>query len=98
MKHLKYLLVLAVAFCAVTSVSHAQGTARLVGGGSSALFNELGSASQQIPGITCIWTSGKTANIVARDPRNGAAFDEQGNFWVAWGPGGGTCAAPSGSF
>src|SRR5262249_11022165 len=30
--------------------------------------------------------------------RFGASFDEQGMIWVAWGPGGGTCAAPSGSF
>ena len=98
MKLLKYLLALVVVFFAITSNSNAQGTARLVGGGSSALFNELGSASQAIPGISCIWTSGKTANIVARDPRNGSGFDEQGNFWVAWGPGTGSCATPAGTF
>jgi hypothetical protein len=98
MKLLKYLLVLVVAFCAITSVSHAQGTARLVGGGSSALFNELGSASQAISGVSCIWTSGKTPNIVARDSRFGSTYDEQGNFWVAWGPGTGSCATPAGSF
>jgi len=98
MKHLKYLIAFVIAFSAVTSASRAQGIPRLVGGGSSALFNELGSASQQIPGISCVWTSGKTSNIVARDPRNGSTFDEQGNFWVAWGPGAGTCAAPAGTF
>jgi hypothetical protein len=98
MKLLKYLFALVIAFCAITSVSHAQATARLVGGGSSALFNELGSASQAIAGISCIWTSGKTSNIVARDSRFGSSFDEQGNFWVAWGPGTGSCAAPAGSF
>lgn len=106
MKHLKYVLALGVAFCAITSVSEAQTvTPQLVGGGSSALFNELGSASQKITGtvaqtVSCIWTSGKTSNIVARDPRNGSAFDEKGNIWVAWSPGdggGATCASPAGN-
>src|SRR5215813_6826242 len=98
MKLLKYTVALVFALCTITSVSRAQANTRLVGGGSSALFNELGSASQAIPGISCIWTSGKTANVVARDSRFGASFDEQGMIWVAWGPGGGTCAAASGSF
>lgn len=106
MKFLKYLIGLVVAFCAITNVSNAQTvTARLVGGGSSALFNELGSASQAITGtpaqtVTCIWTKSKNANAVARDPRNGSTFDEQGMLWVAWSKGdgaGATCAVPVGN-
>jgi hypothetical protein len=100
MKFVKYLLVLAIAFCAIASVSNAQvtGTLSFLGGGSSALFNELGSASQQIPGISCMWTSGKTANVEAQDARFSPVINEQGNIWVAWGPGTGTCAAPAGSY
>lgn len=100
------LLAIAVVFCGITSVSKAQTvTPRLVGGGSSALFNELGTASQSIVGtaaqrVTCIWTKGKNANAVARDPRNGSSFDEQGMIWVAWSMGDGstpTCASPTGN-
>jgi hypothetical protein len=93
MKFIKCVVVVALALCATASVSNAQ-TVRFLGGGSSAMFNELGQASASIPGVSCIWTSGKTSNIVARDIRFSPNIDEQGNFFVAWGPGTGTCAAP----
>ena len=100
MKFIKCVVVVALALCATASVANAQvtGTIRFLGGGSSALFNELGSASQHIAGISCVWTSGKTANIVARDARFTPNIDEQGNIWVAWGPGSGSCTAPAGSY
>jgi hypothetical protein len=103
---LSRLLAIAVVFCGITSVSKAQTvTPRLVGGGSSALFNELGSGSQHITGtaaqtITCIWTQAKNANAVARDPRNGSTYDEQGQIWVAWSQGdgsGASCGTPAGN-
>ena len=100
------LLAIAVMLCGITTVSKAATvTARLVGGGSSALFNELGSGSQHITGtaaqtITCIWTKAKNANAVARDPRNGSTYDEKGMIFVAWSPGdgtGATCGTPVGN-
>jgi hypothetical protein len=100
MKLIKYVLVVALALCATASVSNAQvtGNLKFLGGGSSALFNELGAASLQISGISCIWTSGKSANILARDARFSPTIDDQGNIFIAWGPGTGTCSAPAGSY
>jgi ABC-type phosphate transport system substrate-binding protein len=98
MKLIKYVFLIALVICATGSVSNAQGVRKFHGGGSSAVFNELGSASQAIPGVTCIWTRGGDANILARDARFTPNIDEQGTIFVAWGPGGGTCAAPTGSF
>jgi ABC-type phosphate transport system substrate-binding protein len=97
MKFMKYVLVIALAVCAMPSNSKAQ-TLQFLGGGSSALFLELGQASQAIPGVSCIWSFGKNANIVARDNRFSPVIDEQGNIWIAWGKGTGTCAAPTGSY
>ncbi len=98
MKFIKYVVAVALVLCATASVSNAQatGTVAFLGGGSSALFNELGEASLQISGVSCIWTSGKTASIAATDSR--FSINEQGNIWVAWGPGSGSCSAPAGSY
>ncbi len=101
MKFVKQVLLLAVALCAIPSLSQAQ-TVQAVGGGSSAIFLELGqgAASGTGAGLTntpCSWTAGKSANIVARDTRTSPSTDEQGNFWVTWSAGTGTCAAPAGS-
>src|SRR5580704_6719249 len=102
MKFVKHLLVLAIALCAIPSMANAQ-TVAAVGGGSSALFLELGqgAASGTGTGATntpCVWTSGKSANVVARDNRTSPVTDEQGNFWVTWSTGSsGTCAAPAGA-
>jgi hypothetical protein len=100
MKFMKYLLAtaLAFAFCATASVSHAQ-TAVYTASGSSALWIELGQAATALPDTGCYWTAGKSANITAFDDRAGVATGEQGNIWIAWGPGpGGTCAAPVAPF
>jgi len=105
MKLMKYVFVLALAFCAITSVSNAQA---FIGGGSSALALELGQAAivsvgnAHITGTTphwCVYThkqstlnSGSTVN--AADNR-APATTEKGDFWIVWGPGtGGSCANP----
>ncbi len=103
MKFVERLMVLAVALCVIPSMSKAQ-TVQAAGGGSSALFLELGqgAASGAATGTPCTWTSGKTANIVARDtrpvPGGGSNVDEQGNIWVTWSAGStGSCGTPSGT-
>ena len=103
MKFVKQLVVLAIALCAIPSISKAQVV--MVGGGSSAIFLELGQGAASATGTgntntPCVWTSGKTANLVARDNRTtavtGSPTDEQGNFWVTWSKGAGTdCAHPA---
>lgn len=97
MKAIKYLAILAIALFAFAGKSEAQNV-QLVGGGSSALFQEIGAGMLSIPGISCIWTQGKTANITATDNRFTPAINEQGNIVVTWGPGSGSCAAPAGSY
>jgi ABC-type phosphate transport system substrate-binding protein len=105
MKFAKYLLTLAFALCAFTSMTKAQ-TVYSAGGGSSALFQELGAATQSISGVSCLWTFAKTASgastyIAWADERStipSSATDENGNIFIAWGPGTGTCAAPAGSY
>jgi hypothetical protein len=104
MKFMKYLFTLVFAFCAFTSITKAQASVAFLGGGSSALFQELGSASQAVPGISCLWTYSKTGTpgstpyIAANDGRTGINLDENGQIFIAWGPGSGTCAAPAGSY
>jgi hypothetical protein len=99
MKFMKYLCTLVFAFCAFTSISKAQSVAFL-GGGSSALFQEIGSATQSVPGVTCLWSFGSTTTpggtpyFAFRDTRSGIGLDENGKIAIAWSPGGGTCAAP----
>jgi hypothetical protein len=102
MKLMKYVFVLAIAFCTITSVSHAQA---FIGGGSSALALELGQAAAVSVGTAhanavCIYAhkssnlnAGSTVN--AQDNRLGpAATTESGDFWIVWGPTGGSCATP----
>jgi hypothetical protein len=104
MKFAKYVLTLVFAFCAFTSITKAQANVAFLGGGSSALFQELGAASQQVPGISCLWSFGTVTNpsgspyIAANDGRTGVNLDENGKIFIAWGPGTGTCAAPAGAF
>jgi hypothetical protein len=101
MKYMKYLLVLAVAMFATVSHANAQATIQILGGGSSALFLELGQAAVNVAGGTgtaCTWTLGKNSNILARDNRTSTPTDEQGNIWIVWTAGSGTCAAPSGAY
>lgn len=80
---------IAVALSALTVSAHAQ-TAVFVGGGSSALFLELGDAagtpttsSPAGLGATCVWSqkSGKTTSLTVSD---GAI--ESGQSWIAWTP------------
>ena len=100
MKFVKYLFALAIALCVTANISHAQqiGNPVFVGGGSSALFLELGQAAATAAATStpCVWTQKSVATVLARDTRVGTpGTDEQGNIWVTWGTGtGGTCAAP----
>jgi len=103
MKLMKYVLALAIACLAITSVSSAQG---FIGGGSSALALELGQAAvievgnaHKVGGVPqyCIYTKSSfdAGSIVnAQDNRLGpAATTESGAIWIVWGP---TGAAPAG--
>jgi len=81
---------IAVALSALTVGAHAQ-TAVFVGGGSSALFLELGDAagtsttsSPAGVGAVCVWSqkSGKATSLTVSD---GAI--ESGQSWIAWTPG-----------
>jgi hypothetical protein len=100
MKFMKHMLVLAIALCATASVSRAQATIQFLGGGSSALFLELGQAAQSSASTStpCVWTQKSAASVLARDDRTSPTTDEQGNIWITWGHGTGTCAAPAGAF
>src|SRR5271169_3862818 len=102
MRFVKQVMLIAVALCAIPSLSQAQ-TVQAVGGGSSAIFLEMGqgAASGSGVGLTntpCTWTAGKSTSIVARDTRTSPATDEQGNIWITWSAGStGTCAVPAGT-
>src|SRR5215469_4914636 len=111
MKFAKYLLTLAFALCAFTSITKAQAQIMFLGTGSSALFNELGNAVGPSAGfsdangaVNCFWSFGTTTvpsgtpYIAANDGRAGVNLDENGNIFIAWGPGTGTCAAPTGTY
>ena len=100
MKFLKYLCTLVFAFCAFTSISKAQ-SVQFLGGGSSALFQELGAGSVHITGgaggnVTCLWSFGSTSNpsgtpyIAFRDNRTGVVLDENGKIFIAWSTGTGS--------
>lgn len=80
-----------------------------LGGGSSAMFLELGQAAQSsaVTATPCVWTHASetlpSGQMVARDDRPNAfppnlPIDDDGDIWIAWGPGTGTCAAPTGNF
>lgn len=101
MKYMKYLLVLALAMFAIVSQANAQASIQILGGGSSALFLELGQAAVKEAGgtnVACTWTQGKSGSILARDARTSTPTDEQGNIWIVWTPGSGTCLSPAGSY
>jgi len=107
MKAMKYVFALAIAFCAIPSVSNAQA---FIGGGSSALALELGQAAivsvgnAHVTGGTPHWCvyAHKSSNLSAgsvvnaQDNRLGpAATTESGDFYIVWGPGtGGACSQP----
>lgn len=101
MRVMKYLAVLAVAHFAFASVSHAQNL-QFLGGGSSALFLELGqSAATFIGANACIWTANiSDGNIAAKDVRPATADVQTGKVWVVWDRGttGTDCQHPSADF
>jgi hypothetical protein len=99
MKFMKYLLVLTLAVFAMAGVSNAQ-TVAFLATGSSALFLELGQAalSYSATGTPCGWSASSNADIVVQDQRTSPSTNEQGNVWIAWGAGSGSCAAPAGSY
>jgi hypothetical protein len=103
------------AYNGVTSVACSFGVKSLnanlmfLGGGSSAMFMELGQAAQSSPltSTPCVWTYSvqtaiQTQLALAQDNRPTLVGDlpisDYGNIWVTWGPGTGTCAAPAGNF
>lgn len=101
MKYMKYLLVLTLALFATVSHANAQATVQFLGGGSTAIWVELGQAAvteQGGTGVACTWTQGKSASILARDARTSTPTDDQGQIWVVWSKGTGTCAAPAGAY
>jgi len=96
---MKYFGVLAVALFAFASVSHAQ-SVDFLGGGSSALFLELGQAAvTEFPATdVCIWTSNALASndVAARDTRPATADVQNGKVWVVWNKNGGAnCGNPT---
>jgi hypothetical protein len=102
MYFVKYLLSLIVILITFGSVANAQQpVVQFLGGGSSAMFLELGQAAQSSAATStpCVWTQSKNSTILAEDDRFAPnVYDEQGNIWVTWSPGStGTCAAPSGT-
>ena len=102
MKVMKYLAVLAIALFAFASSSNAQ-TVQFLGGGSSALFLELGQAAVNLEGgvNACVWTAGALAtnDVSAKDTRPTVADIQNGKVWVVWDKGTGVdCLHPAGNF
>jgi hypothetical protein len=102
MKVMKYIAVLAIALFAFASASNAQNVAFL-GGGSSALFLELGQAAVNLEGgaNACVWTSNALADndIAATDLRPTVHDVQNGKVWVVWDKGtGADCGHPAGAF
>ena len=98
MRLARYFVVFALALCAFAGVSNAQ-SVQFLGGGSSALFLELGQAAVNLnggTGVACTWTQGSSSSILARDNRTSTPTDEKGNIWVVWSKGSGTCTSPAG--
>jgi len=102
MRLVKYLVVLACALCAFAGASNAQ-TIQFLGGGSSALFLELGQAAVNLnggTGVACTWSSGALSDndIAAKDNRTSTPTLENGKIWIVWTKGStGTCAVPAGT-
>jgi hypothetical protein len=103
MKVMKYVAVLAVALLALASASNAQNL-QFLGGGSSALFLELGQAAviaEGGAGVACVWSSNALAtnDVAATDSRPTTADVQNGKVWVVWDKGtGADCQHPAGSF
>jgi hypothetical protein len=98
MKFTRCVLVLAAAILAFAGVSNAQ-TISYLATGASALFLELGQAATTLGDTGCAWSQSSTPSVVVLDKRTkGGSTSEQGNVWIAWGPGSGSCASPSGSY
>ena len=99
MRIARYVFVLAIVFCASVSQANAQASIQFLGGGSSAAAVELGQAMVTAAGAgACVWTQGKSSSILARDNRTSTPTDEQGNIYVVWTPGSGSCTSPAGAF
>jgi hypothetical protein len=102
MRVMKYLAVLAVALFAFAGVSNAQNL-QFLGGGSSALFLELGQAAatyvSSYTSTTCIWSANLTdGNIGANDIRTTPPDNQIGKVWVVWDTGttpSGNCGSPN---
>ena len=80
-----------------------------LGGGSSAMFRELGQAAQSsaLTGTPCVWTysintASQTQQALVQDNRpallGSLPISDVGDIWVTWNPGTGTCTAPAGNF
>jgi hypothetical protein len=99
-------LALLVAFFAISNVSKAQ-TVAFEGGGSSALFVEVGQAAAAyensiLANSACVWSSNTVtsgSDISAVDNRPSVyslpADIQLGKIWVVWSTGGGSCASPT---
>ena len=99
MKYMKYLLLLALAMSATVEHANAQATIKILGGGSSALFLELGQAAFNGAGAgACLWTNNGDPTIFAQDARPATAKTDGGKIWIVWTPGGGSCDVPSGPY
>jgi len=91
-------------FIGYTPAGPGSASVAFLGGGTSSLFQELGQAAVNLSrgpqgsDVACVWTQGAVSNIVARDNRTTPPTDEQGNIFVVWNPGTGSCAAPAGNF
>lgn len=98
MKLTKVILSAIVVVLGLANLASAQ-TVAFVGIGSSALFLEMGQAAALAPsiGAPCTWTKG-SGTVSALDTRAGVGLTENGQAWVAWQPGTGTCAAPAGTY
>jgi hypothetical protein len=75
-----------------------------LGGGSSAMFLELGQAAQSsaITATPCVWTRSRASNNSSGQPvvedNRASSSNDFGDMWITWGPGTGTCASPVGNF
>jgi len=96
MKFVKHFVALTILLCAIPTLSHAQGTVQAVGGGSSAIFLELGQGAQSAAATStpCVWSQKGVSTISAGDSRPATAVNETGNIWITWSAGSGSCGTP----
>jgi hypothetical protein len=110
MKFVKHFVVLTILLCAIPTLSHAavgnSGVVQAVGGGSSAIFLELGTGAQSAAATStpCVWSkkgSNSTTTVTADDSRpSSGTVSEQGDIWITWSvstAAGANCANPAGS-